>query len=179
MGMNFQELVNGFSGPTCIVSVKKTDDGSYEDIRIVAGNKQYLSAVEGMFGEAEGQVFVPDSPYENYIPKDIGFEDHTGNLRSSIGFKLFVDGEPVMENYRKVLNGNEGIAKGKALADEVGQRCEQDQIMLVVTAGMEYAIYVESRGRDVIASAEGLCYENLPQLRTRIEEMVRNAVRRQ
>lgn len=129
--------------------------------------------------QAMGKLGVECVNHARQIPKDIGFEDHTGNLRSSIGFKLFVDGEPVMENYRKVLNGNEGIAKGKALADEVGQRCEQDQIMLVVTAGMEYAIYVESRGRDVIASAEGLCYENLPQLRTRIEEMVRNAVRRQ
>lgn len=129
--------------------------------------------------QAMGKLGVECVNHARQIPKDIGFEDHTGNLRSSIGFKLFVDGEPVMENYRKVLNGDEGIAKGKALADEVGQRCEQDQIMLVVTAGMEYAIYVESRGRDVIASAESLCYENLPQLRTRIEEMVRNAVRRQ
>ena len=129
--------------------------------------------------QAMGSLGVECVNHARQIPKDIGFEDHTGNLRSSIGFKLFVDGEPVMENYRKVLNGDEGIANGKALADEVGQRCEQDQIMLVVTAGMEYAIYVESRGRDVIASAESLCYENLPQLRTRIEEMVRNAVRRQ
>ena len=129
--------------------------------------------------QAMGKLGVECVNHARQIPKDIGFEDHTGNLRSSIGFKLFVNGEPVMENYRKVLNGNEGMAKGKALADEVGQRCQQDQIMLVVTAGMEYAIYVESRGRDVIASAESLCYENLPQLRTRIEEMVRNAVRRQ
>ena len=129
--------------------------------------------------QAMGNLGVECVNHARQIPKDIGFEDHTGNLRSSIGFKLFVDGEPVMENYLKVLNGDEGMAKGKALADEVGQQCKQDQIMLVVTAGMEYAIYVESRGRDVIASAESLCYENLPQLRTRIDEMVRNAVKNQ
>lgn len=129
--------------------------------------------------QAMGKLGMECVNHARQIPKDIGFEDHTGNLRSSIGFKLFVDGKPVMDDYRKVLNGDEGMAKGKALADEVGQRCQSDQIMLVVTAGMEYAIYVESKGRDVITSAESLCYENLPKLRTRIDEMVRNAVRRQ
>jgi len=129
--------------------------------------------------QAMGKLGMECVNHARQIPKDIGFEDHTGNLRSSIGFKLFVDGKPVMEDYRKVLNGDEGMTKGKALADEVGQRCQSDQIMLVVTAGMEYAIYVESKGRDVITSAESLCYENLPKLRTRIDEMVRNAVRRQ
>lgn len=128
--------------------------------------------------QAMGKLGVECVNHARKIPKDIGFEDHTGNLRSSIGFKLFVDGVAVKEDYKLVLNGKEGMAKGKALADEVGQRCQKDQIMLVVTAGMEYAIYVESKGRDVITSAESLCFEKLPELRAKIDELVRNAIRR-
>lgn len=128
--------------------------------------------------EAMGRLGMECVNHARRIPKDIGFEDHTGNLRSSIGFKLFVDGVSVREDYKLVLNGREGMEKGRALADEVGQRCKTDQIMLVVTAGMEYAIYVESKGRDVITSAESLCFEKLPELRAKIDELVRNAVRR-
>lgn len=107
------------------------------------------------------------------VPSDIGFKDQTGNLRSSIGFKVFVDGRPVSENYKQVLNGSEGIEKGKALADSVGAQCGQNQIMLVVTAGMEYAIHVESLGRDVITSSEQLARQEWPNMKARLDEMVR------
>ena len=73
--MSFDEIVSAFSGSTCIVSVKKTDDGNYDDIRIVTGNMEFLGALDEMRRQAGGMEFVPDSPYERYLPKDIGFED--------------------------------------------------------------------------------------------------------
>lgn len=112
------------------------------------------------------------------IPKDIGFEDQTGNLRSSIGFKIFVGGNPVKENYQKVKNGDEGMANGKALADEVGERCGSKQIMLVVTAGMEYAIHVESLGRDVITSSELMAEQMFPEYVKKVDEMVRRQIKK-
>jgi hypothetical protein len=107
------------------------------------------------------------------IPKDIGFEDQTGNLRSSIGFKIFVGGNPVREDYRKVKDGEKGMENGKALADDVGQECGSRQIMLVVTAGMEYAVHVESLGRDVIASSEQMAGRLFPEYMKRVENMVK------
>ena len=101
-----------------------------------------------------------------------GFKDQTGNLRSSIGFKVFQGGRVVKENYKHVLNGTEGVSKGKALADSVGARCGEHQLMLVVTAGMEYAIYVESKGRDVITSSEQLARKEWPNMKQRIDEMI-------
>lgn len=105
-----------------------------------------------------------------------GFTDRTGNLRSSIGFKVFVGGKAVQEDYRQVLNGAEGMANGRALADQVGARCGQHQIMLVVTAGMEYAVYVESRGRDVISGSELLAQQEWPNMKQRIDEMMRRVM---
>ncbi len=73
--MNFQDIVDSFSGPTCIMSVRKTENGSYDDLRIVAGNKDFISTLEGMLPESGENRFEPDQPYDRYIPKDIGFED--------------------------------------------------------------------------------------------------------
>ncbi len=111
--------------------------------------------------------------YARSISPDIGFTDRTGNLRSSIGFKVFVGGNAVQEDYRQVLDGSDGMAKGKALADSVGARCGEHQILLVVTAGMEYAVYVESKGRQVITSSEQMAMQEWPSMKQRIDEMIR------
>ena len=80
--MNFQELADSFHAPTCIVSVRKTPDGSYDEIRLVAGNAAYLAPIEHPAFTISPDIpagtvnkFVPNSLYENYIPKDLGFED--------------------------------------------------------------------------------------------------------
>lgn len=85
--MDFQKLADSFLVPSCVMSVQRTADGGYGEIRIVAGNAQYLEPIihpvhldpQGMPGLTElfeqTNDFVPNSPYERYLPKDIGFED--------------------------------------------------------------------------------------------------------
>ena len=85
--MNFQELVDTFHSPTCIISVERKNDGEYGEIRLVAGNKSYIEPIEhpvftydpSMLGVPEifqsTNKFIPNSPYEKYLPKDVGFED--------------------------------------------------------------------------------------------------------
>ena len=108
----------------------------------------------------------------NIAPKSKGgdgFDDITGNLRSSIGYMVFVDGTAVHTGYEQVKGGSEGIQKGQALAKKVGEA--SNGICLVVTAGMNYALYVESKGRDVIASAEHLAQRELPRM---LENLIAN-----
>ena len=77
--MDLQQLVNSFEPMTCIMSVQVFDDGSYGNIRIVCGNKPYIDSIENpdniAFGGMLKNTFIPDSPYERYIPKDLNFED--------------------------------------------------------------------------------------------------------
>ena len=127
--------------------------------------------------QALGYLGMKCVNYARTVPAEQGFTDRTGNLRSSIGFKVFVGGNAVSEDYKQVLGGAEGMARGKALADEVGARCGENQIMLVVTAGMEYAVYVESKGRDVISGSEGLARQEWPDMKRKIDEMMRRAMR--
>ncbi len=84
--MNFLNLANSFHAPTCIISVDRLPDDEYGAIRLVAGNKKYLEPIEhpvlpvlqNMPGIPEvfmqANEFVPNSLYERYLPKDIGFE---------------------------------------------------------------------------------------------------------
>lgn len=95
------------------------------------------------------------------IPPDIGFKDQTGNLRSSIGYVIYKNGTAIISNYDQVLNGNEGVERGRQLADDVGSQTKS--LTLVVTAGMNYATYVEAKGRDVLSSAELLAQRELPK----------------
>jgi hypothetical protein len=104
------------------------------------------------------------------VPKDVGFEDQTGNLRSSIGYVVFKNGISVHENYDKVKGGSVGVASGKDLAKSVGSKYTSG-IVLVVTAGMNYALYVEAKGRDVLASAEAMAQQELPKI---LEALKRN-----
>lgn len=94
------------------------------------------------------------------LPPDVGFQDQTGNLRSSIGYTVFKDGVAIINGHEGV--SSEGASAGQELADRVGQQTKG--IVLVVTAGMYYATYVEAKGRDVLASAEILAQRELPRM---------------
>ena len=87
--------------------------------------------------------------------------DRTGNLRSSIGYVVFVDGkqhamstfESVPPKGKQPKNATyNGANIGYKLAKEVGEQTQG--YALVVVAGMNYAVHVESKGRDVLTSAE-------------------------
>ena len=98
------------------------------------------------------------------------YMDQTGNLRSSIGYAIFQDGKAVVENYQRVLSGANGMQEGMKLANEVASGYKEG-ILLVVTAGMNYALKVESKGRDVLTSAELLAEKELPKM---LEQLVDN-----
>jgi hypothetical protein len=113
------------------------------------------------------------------IPKEQGFEDQTGNLRSSIGYMVFVNGVAIHGEYVTVQPKKpkpgviyDGAEKGEALAKKVGENTTG--VCLVVTAGMDYAIYLEAKGRDVITSAEHLAERELPKM---LDELIENTKR--
>lgn len=85
-------------------------------------------------------------------PGQPSFYNHTFDLRSSIGYLLIYNGE-IIEDYFPIVGGSSiGAETGKAWAREVGLLInERDGIQMIIAAGMDYAIYVESKGYDVIS----------------------------
>lgn len=82
------------------------------------------------------------------------FDDQTGNLQSSIGYVIAKDGKVLKETITGVGDGQkpEGKEEGQRLAQAV-IRENSNGWVLVGVAGMEYGIYVEARGKDVISGS--------------------------
>ena len=83
------------------------------------------------------------------------YMDRTGNLRSSIGYAVVRDGVVVRRGYGgRTKNVTEGEAEGKAFLSSRINKTAKKGLVLIVTAGMNYAEYVEARGYNVLTSAE-------------------------
>jgi len=112
--------------------------------------------------------------------------DHTGNLRSSIGYGVVENGIvdnansssfqqiPAKENpQNRPLNGGQ---KGRDYLNDKAKDIAQYPLGLVVVAGMEYAIYVEAlQNKDVIGNTKIWASQNL---RSRIEGAMTRATAR-
>lgn len=88
--MDFQELADSFYTATCVVSVEKRTGGGYGRICFAACNEKYIEFIGRPAAAPEqdipvnyGKEFIPDSPYESYVPRDPGFEDLC--FRSAVG----------------------------------------------------------------------------------------------
>lgn len=83
------------------------------------------------------------------------YEDQTGNLRSSIGYAVLLNGQ-VIQSYHvdKVKNGDEGVTEGQKYLQSRIKKSSKKGIVLIVTAGMNYAEYVEAKGKIVLSSVK-------------------------
>ena len=91
-------------------------------------------------------------------PDDGSFHDVTGNLRSSIGYMILVDGRVVKQGAPKqypgrIGDGGKGVSEGISLLSKLKAKFPYG-IVLVLCAGMEYAAFVENvKHKDVLTSA--------------------------
>ncbi len=107
--------------------------------------------------------------------------DQTGNLRSSVGYMVFVDGVAVHNSDFGQISPRQsrqnvkydGGKQGETLCQQIGQ--QTSGICLVVVAGMNYAVYVESHGRDVLTGAEHLAQRELPKELESLLDNIRHA----
>lgn len=115
--------------------------------------KAFLLEIERQIIESLCRIGEEAVSMAKTIPPERGFTDQTGNLRSSMGYVVLKDGKPLNINFEAVKGGNIGAQEGERLAVQVGGSYTEGYT-LVVVAGMKYAVYVESKGRDVLTSAE-------------------------
>lgn len=92
------------------------------------------------------------------------YKDQTGNLRSSIGYVVAVDGEVVQSSsFEVVKDGADGSRDGKSFALDLVKQFPEG-IVLIVVAGMNYASYVSAKGYDVLDSSEVLADRLAPEI---------------
>ena len=133
------------------------------------------SDIDKIFKEAEKQMFDKILRVLRYAgeiaineAKNNGaYQDQTANLRNSIGYVICVDGKISNENFSLSAQGTEpstenGLKIGRDLAISIARQSKE--ISLVIVAGMKYAAYVESRGYNVLTSAEQRANQLVPEL---------------
>lgn len=101
----------------------------------------------------------------NEARKNGSYRDDTGNLRSSVGYLIAVDGSIQKQSFAPIGNakdGDTGVKKAEAFAHDVVKNFTHD-IVLIIVAGMEYASYVANRGYDVLDSAEMWAKKEAPK----------------
>lgn len=107
------------------------------------------------------------------------YRDQTGNLRNSVGYVIVKDGVIIKSNFKKsaqvtTASGGKskgdgsGVVEGQALAAELAKDYPTG-FALIVVAGMNYAASVETRGRDVLSSAEKLAQQELPGMLAKLK----------
>lgn len=93
-------------------------------------------------------------------PEEESWYDHSENLRNSIGYIITSNGQPINNGGFKETNapkgsGSEGQNKGREYAAQIASTYSNAPLLVVIVAGMEYAIYVEAmENKDVLASVE-------------------------
>ena len=92
------------------------------------------------------------------IAREIGkYVDHTGNLRSSIGYIIVNDGDIVDSDFQVSVKAGSDKETGKKEAKKLAQqlaKTHNEGLVLIGVAGMEYAVYVEAiEGKEVISGA--------------------------
>lgn len=107
---------------------------------------------------------------------DESWIDQTGNLRSSIGYTIFQEGEEVaVSAFQQIGDGAEGSRRGKEYAREIAEKYTETYCMAVV-AGMEYAEYVEAKdNKDVLA---GTMLWAIGEIHKRIDDALNIAAKR-
>ena len=80
--MDFDNLLSHYKAKACVVSVEFFPDGTYGNIRVVAGNKAHCDDMAGL-----NHPFEPGCPYEACFPKNPNFEDHC--------YRCIRDGKPL------------------------------------------------------------------------------------
>lgn len=109
-------------------------------------------SIIGIF-QKDGKEFVDRA--KAMTANEGSFNNDTWNLRSSIGYYIFA-GPKLVDSYF------EGNPEGKTAADEAVARIPRiNGYQLIGIAGMFYAIYVESKGYNVISTQANIAFVNI------------------
>ncbi|HRQ17705.1 MAG TPA: hypothetical protein PL085_11555 [Agriterribacter sp.] len=110
-----------------------------------------------------GEQFVADARSLNT------YKDRTSNLRGSIGYIIVKDGKEVFGNFDGT---QEGQSTAKKLIRSVRASYPKGYALIVV-AGMNYGLYVESKGYDVLTGSSLIAEDNLKGAFRRLQTALR------
>lgn len=126
---------------------------SMADVRKkLEGAKQKMENVIVLRFQRIGETFIANARSNDT------YKDQTGNLRSSIGYVILKDGEQIFGTFPG--STEEGKARAAKTVEEAKAKAPRGFVLIVV-AGMEYALYVEAMGYDVLTASGQIAANDL------------------
>lgn len=99
-----------------------------------------------------------------------GYHDRTANLKNSISYALFKDGELLEQHIGNIPKPNEDAGGQAQVADNLARYAAQEGVVkpkgytLIVVAGMNYGKYVEDKGYNVLYLTQNYLREELKKV---------------
>lgn len=99
-----------------------------------------------------------------------GYHDRTANLKNSISYALYKDGELLEQHIGSIPKPEEDVNGQAQVADNLARYATQDGVVkpqgytLIVVAGMNYGKYVEDKGYNVLYLTQNYLREELKKV---------------
>ena len=99
-----------------------------------------------------------------------GYRDRTANLKNSISFALFYDGELVTKHLGQLSKPEEAPKEHKGIENNLDAYTQEDGVVapsgysLIIVAGMEYGAHVEHKGYNVLHLTKYYVHEELRKI---------------
>ncbi len=115
-----------------------------------------------------------------YSKDNKGYQDRTANLKNSISFALYFDGELVTSAVGKIPKAEEVEGGQGAVSSALDAYAQQDGVVapkgysLVIVAGMNYGRYVEDKGYNVLHLTKYYLKEEMKKVFEEVMEMCKS-----
>lgn len=92
-----------------------------------------------------------------------GYKDHTANLKNSISYALYYDGQPIVKDIGSV-EAKEQQSVNERFEAYASEHVQPQGFTIIVVAGMSYAAHVEHKGYNVLYLTRDFLQQELKQI---------------
>lgn len=109
-----------------------------------------------------------------------GYSDRTANLKNSISFALYYDGELVTQQIGQIPKPDEAPSGHQGVESNLEAFAHSEGVVrpkgysLIIVAGMEYGAYVEHRGYNVLHLTKYFLHDEMRKILEETIEDVKN-----
>lgn len=114
-----------------------------------------------------------------YSKENKGYKDRTANLKNSISFALYLDGQLVNSVVGKIPKEEEAEGGQEGVSAALNEYAQKEGVVapkgysLVIVAGMNYGKYVEDKGYNVLHLTKYFLREEMKKIFEEVAEMIK------
>lgn len=114
-----------------------------------------------------------------YSKDNKGYQDRTANLKNSISFALYLDGEIVTSKIGAIPKAEEVVGGQDAVGEALQNYAQQEGVVapkgysLIIVAGMNYGKHVEDKGYNVLHLTKYYLRSEMKKIFEEVIEMIK------